>query len=122
MTFEVLTDDFHSNFVLPWTLACRICMLIPLVGSHLPFVKLCNDPTAHFHIDPKGDQTHAPTNEEGTNASQLPMLHPLNLVGSTFLLDPHKDGQCFCVNIIQAMEEHDSKLYNNSTHYKLRCS
>ncbi len=127
MTFKVLSDDtqkvlYCSNICSALEPGLQNLRVDPIGGEPPSFVKLCNEPATHFPFDPGGDQAHAPTKEEGTNASQLPMFHPSDLDGRTFLLDPKEDGQCFCARIVQAIEEHDSKLFNEGTHYKFRCS
>ena len=72
-------------------------------------MKLSHDPTTQMPFDPGGqDPASPPTDEDGTKSSQLPMFHPSDLVGCTFLLDPQEDGQWFCARIVEALKDHDA--------------
>ena len=74
-------------------------------------------------FDPGGqDPDSPPTNKDGTKSSQLPMFHPSDLVGHTFLLDPQEDGQRFHTHIVKALEDHDAKLHNKAEWFKFHCS
>jgi len=99
MTFKVLADDsqrvlFHSaihSMILPGGQNLRVD---PLGWEAPVIVKLSHDPATQMPFNPGGkDPDSPPTDENGTKSSQLPMFHPSNLVGRTFLLDPQEDGQ-----------------------------
>ena len=103
MTFKVLADATQK------VLFCSaICSAIepgeqnlrvdPLGGEPPSFVKLSHDPVTQIPFDPGGqDPDSLPTNEDGTKSSQLPMFHPSDLVGRTFLLDSQEDSQRFAL-------------------------
>jgi len=61
------------------------------------------------------------TDANGTKLSQLPMFHPSELVGLTFLLDLHEDGQRFHAHIEEAIEDHDAKLHKKPEWFKFHC-
>jgi hypothetical protein len=52
----------------------------------------------------------------------MPVFHPSDLVGKTFLMDPQEDGQRVRAHIVQAIEDHDGKLDDNPTRIKFLCS
>ena len=95
----------------------------PLGGEPPSFVKLSHDPVTQMPFDPGGhDPNSPPTNKDETKSSQLPMFHPSDLVGCTFLLDPQEDGQRFHACIVQAIEDHNAKLQNEAKWFKFHCS
>jgi len=128
MTFKVLADDSQK------VLFCSaICSAIapgeqnlrvdPLGGEPPSFVTLSHDPVTQMPFDPGGqDPDSPPTKEDETNSSQLPMFHPSDLVGCTFLPDPQEDGQRFRACIVQAIEEQDAKLHDHADWFKFCCS
>ncbi len=86
-------------------------------------MKISHDPATHMPFDPGGqDPASPPTDEDGTKLSQLPMFHPSDLVGHTFLLDPQEDGQQFHACIVEALKDHDAKLHQKPECFKFRCS
>jgi len=128
MTFKVLVDDsqkvlFHSairSAIEPGEQNLRVD---PLGGEPPSFVKLSHDPVTQMSFDPGGqDPNTPPTKEDETKLSQLPMFHPSDLVGHTFLLDPQEDGQRFHARIVQAIEEQDTKLHGHADWFKFLCS
>jgi len=52
----------------------------------------------------------------------MPVFSPLDLVGHTFLLEPHEDGQCFCAHIVKAIKDHENNLAQHPEHLKFLCS
>ncbi len=52
----------------------------------------------------------------------MPVFSPTDLVGHTFLLEPHEDGQCFHAQIVKAIEDHEDKLAHHPDHLKFLCS
>jgi hypothetical protein len=52
----------------------------------------------------------------------MPILHPSDLVGKTFLMDPMEDGQQLRARIVQAIEDHDGEVDDNPTRIKFLCS
>jgi len=99
MTFKVLADDsqqvpFHSAICSAIDPGEQNLRVDPL-GRKLPsFMKLSHDPVTKMPFDPGSQDPDTPlTKEDETKLSQLPMFHPSDLVGWTFLLDPQEDGQ-----------------------------
>ncbi len=86
-------------------------------------MKLSHNTVTHMPFDPGGlDPDSPPTNKDGTKSSQLPMFHPSNLVGFTFLPDPQEDGQRLCTCIVKALKDHDAKLHQKPEWFKFCCS
>jgi len=86
-------------------------------------MKLSHDPVAQMPFDPGGqDPDSPPTKEDETKLSQLPMFHPSDLVGCTFLLDPQEGGQWFRAHIVEALEDRDAKLHQKPQWFKFHCS
>jgi len=128
MTFKLLANNSKKVFY-----HSAICSVIepgeqnlrvdPLGGEPPSFMKLSHDPVTQMPFDPGGqDLDSTPTKEDETKLSQLPMFHPSDLVGHTFLLDPQEDGQRFCACIIQAIEDHDFHLHGNADWFNFHCS
>ena len=115
MSFKVLAND--SQKVLFCSAICSAIapgeqnlQVDPLGGEAPTIMKLTHDRT-QMPFDPGGqDPDSPPTDEEGTKLSQLPMFHPSDLVGHTFLLDQQEDGQWFRTHIVEALEDHDARL------------
>jgi len=128
MTFKVLADDsqkvlFCSAIRSAITPGEQNLQVDPLGGEVPSIVKLSHDPAPQMPFDPGGsDPDSSPHNVDGTKLSQLPMFHPSNLVGRTFLLDPQEDGQCFRARIVKALEDHDAKLHQKPERFKFCCS
>jgi len=128
MTFKVLADNsqkvlFHSTICSAIAPGEQNLQIDPLGGELPSFVKLCHDPVTLMSFNPGGqDPDMPPTKEDETKLSQLPMCHPSELVGHTFLLDPQEDGQRFCACIVQAIEDQDAQLHGNAEWFKFCCS
>ena len=128
MTFKVLSSEsqkvlFRSGIRSALEPGQQNLRVDPLGGEPPSIVKTSHDPVIQQPFDPGGqDPSSSPTNEEETNLSQLPIFHPSDLVGRTFLLDAQEDGQRFCACIVQAIEDHDAKLHGNPNRFKFRCS
>jgi len=98
-----------SILLLPLT---PTCMLLSLVGRHLspsapPFVKSLHD-TADADRESK--------------APNMPVSHPIDLVGCTFLFEPQEDGQHFHAQIVRAIEDHEAELNKDHDCLKFLCS
>jgi len=52
----------------------------------------------------------------------MPVFSSIDLVGCTFLLEPHEDGQQFHAWIVKAIEDHEDKLAHHPEHLKFLCS
>ena len=114
MTFKVLTDDtrkviYRSN------------------------VRSARDPKAlNLRMDPLGGEdviksrhdSKEPNlaSDNGEAKADMPVFHPSNLVGRSFLLDPQEDGQRFRARIVKAIEDHEADLAKNPTKIKFVCS
>jgi len=46
-----------------------------------------------------------------SKAHNMPLFHSIDLLGCTFLLDPQEGGQCFCTQIVRAIEDHEATLH-----------
>ena len=89
MTFKILSDDtqkviYHSNVrsaLDPWS--SNLCM--DLLNDKPPerFVRSRHDPPVDANGETKGDPPNL----------KMPVFHPSNLVGRTFLKNPKDDGQ-----------------------------
>jgi len=128
MTFKVITDDsqkvlFDSAIRSAMTPGAPNLQVDPLGGEPPSIMKLRHDPATQMPFDPGGqDPSPSPTIEDETKSSQLPMFHPSDLVGHTFLLDPQEDGQPFHAHIVQAIEDQDANLHSTAEQFKFHCS
>jgi hypothetical protein len=52
----------------------------------------------------------------------LAIVDPYKLVGRTFLMDPQDNGQCFRAQIVDRVEDHQSKVRKSDHHHKFRIS
>ena len=52
----------------------------------------------------------------------MPVFHPSDLVGRTFLMDPQEDGQRHRARIGSAIEVHDGETADNPTRIEFLCS
>jgi len=52
----------------------------------------------------------------------MPVFHPIDLVGCTFLLEPQEVGQHFCARIVKAIEDHEANLSKDPDCIKFLCS
>jgi len=52
----------------------------------------------------------------------MPIFSSIDLVGCTFLLEPHEDGQSFHAHIVKAIEDHEDNLAQHPEHLKFLCS
>jgi hypothetical protein len=55
-------------------------------------------------------------------APPSPVFNPEDLIGRSFLMDEQPDGQRPRATIIQLLEDHESKLEDNPTRIKFKCS
>jgi hypothetical protein len=82
-----------------------------------PIIKLHND----FVHDPNN-----PSSNDHTSSPQMPIFHPSDLVGRTFLMEPQEDGQHFHACIVCALDNHDHEFMvaacTNPAHIKFLCS
>jgi hypothetical protein len=51
-----------------------------------------------------------------------PVFNPEDLVGCSFLMDKEEDGQQFRGQIVKLIEDHESKVEENTTRIKFRVS
>jgi len=52
----------------------------------------------------------------------MPVLHPIDLVGHTFLLEPQEDGQQFHAWVVKAIEDHEDHLNQDPECMHFLCS
>jgi len=52
----------------------------------------------------------------------MPVFHPIDLVGRTFLLEPQEDGQQFRARIVKAIENHEDNLNKDPERMQFLCS
>jgi hypothetical protein len=115
MTFKILTDDTWKIIYCSY-----ICSALDPRSWNLRMEPLNNDPI----LDPviKSRQDHAPSDSSnhGENLAmpmQMPIptiVDPNDLVGHTFLMAPQPDGQCFHAHIVQAIDDQERDLANDS--------
>jgi hypothetical protein len=115
MTFKILTDNtkkifFRSN------------------------VRSALDPKArHLRLDPISGETSIPaiiksrhesdsSDNKEYQCTPMPVFHPSDLVGKTFLMDPMEDGQPLRARIVRAIEAHDGEIEDNPTRIQFLCS
>jgi hypothetical protein len=115
MAFKILTNDnkkilFRSN------------------------VRSALDPKAkNLRLDPLSGETSIPVIIKSRHESDssdnkeyqrtpMPIFHPTNLVGKTYLMDPMEDGQQHRARIVRAIEDHNGEIEDNPTRIKFLCS
>jgi hypothetical protein len=52
----------------------------------------------------------------------MPVFHPSDLAGKTFLMDPMEDGHRHRARIVRAIEDHDGEIEDNPTRIQFLCS
>ncbi len=57
-----------------------------------------------------------------SKAHNMPVFHPIDLVGHTFLLEPQEDGQRFHARIVKAIENHEDNLNKDPECMQFLCS
>jgi len=57
-----------------------------------------------------------------SKALNMPVFHPIDLVGRTFLLEPKEDGQRFRARIVKAIDDHEANLSKDPDHIKFLCA
>ena len=127
MTFKVLTDDtqkviYRSNIRSALSPLARNLRIDPLNDDGSPdqlkqFIR-------SFHDPPDGS---TPNDGESGSAdpsdpSSIPMFHPSDLVGRTFLMDEQEDGQRFRARIVEAIEQHEKDFQADEDFRKFRVS
>ena len=55
-------------------------------------------------------ETPTPAQNSNDNASTMAITDLQDLVGWTFLMDEHEDGQCFCAQIIECCHKMDDHI------------
>ena len=121
MTFKILTDDtrkviYRSNVRSALDPRSRN-LRMDLLHEKPPekFIKSRHD-TADPPVDANGETKGDPPN------LGMPVFHPSDLIGRTFLKDPDEDGQRFRARIVRMIEDHDSDIEENPTRVKFVCS
>ena len=115
MTFKILTDDTSKIISRSNVRSADVPMeynlrLDPLCGEPKQIVKSKNDT-----IDDNPDQNEI-------QQKPMPMIHPSDLVGRSFLLNENENGEKFRAKIVKAIHEHDDKLERNLDNMKFLCS
>ena len=115
MTFKILTDDTSKIISRSNVRSTDVPMeynlrLDPLCGEPKEIVKSKNDT-----IDNIPDQNEI-------QQKPMPMIHPSDLVGRSFLLNENKNGEKFRAKNVKAIHEHDDKLEGNLNNMKFLCS
>src|SRR5687768_15620841 len=98
---------------------------------HRSVVRTANDPaTRNLRVDKPPDhepedhiQSHIDDaiNEEDGIRARMPIVHPEDLVGSTFRIT-QEDGQPGQISIVEAIKDHQSYVNDSSTNVQFRCS
>ena len=110
MTFKILTDKtqkiiYRSEIRSALAPGEQNYRMDPLGGEDLPpppkIVKSQRDrspPDAPMPPSTPGEEADSTTGDGGTEANSIPIFHPSDLVGRTFLMDKQEDGQRFRVS------------------------
>jgi len=116
MTYKVLTVDTQKVIY---------CSNLRSASSSDPNLHVAllggetSSPPAPPVVKSRHDDTDA---DRESKACNMPVFHPINLVGHTFLLDPQGDGQHFHAQIVQAIEDHEANLNHDPECLKFLCS
>ena len=117
MTFKVLTDDTNKiisrsnvrSAGLPLEYNLR---LDPLCGEINQVVKSKSDTL----------QIPTETNQEQSDNKPMPIIHPSDLVGRSFLMNTNDDGEKLRAQVVEAVKVYDDKLKDDPDHIKFVCS
>jgi hypothetical protein len=116
--YKVLTADtghviYHSLLRPTNTDDVNLCasMFAGEPSTHNEVVKSRTSPS-HIMDESKPADTVTPS----------PVFNPKDLIGRPFLMDEQPDGQRPRARIIQLLEDHESKLEDNPTRIKFKCS
>ena len=136
MTFKVLTNDTLK--VIHWSnihsvhdpTAKNLC-LDSLNEDFPKIVKLLRQQSGQDVYSPALDhgETDAhmqnlnngnatPMNVSNTSTPPMAVVDPQDLVGCTFLIDEHDDGQHFCAKTVKCICDHESAKTQTSNHVK----
>jgi len=115
MTYKALTEDTHK--------VIYHCNLQSASS---------NDPNLHVALLGEESSTHsAPSfvirshhdDDDGESKDpNMPVFHPIDLIGWTFLLEPHEYGQHFHARIVKAIEDHEQTIVQDPNCLKFLCS
>ena len=116
MTFKVLTDDTNNiisrsnvrSTGLPLEYNLR---LDPLCGEINQVVKSKSDTL----------QIPTETNQEQSDNKPMPIIHPSDLVGRSFLMNTNDDGEKLRAQLVEAVKVYDDKLKDDPDHIKFVC-
>jgi len=130
MTWKILADDtrkvIHRSNVHPATSAAPNYRLDPLHGEDIidPIIKSKNKDDFIVSGSNFNGESHqaVPDLPEVVKKPPMPIVHPVDLVGCTFLKDPEEDGQRFHVQIVEALDEYKNGLNADPKHIQFRCS
>ena len=123
MTFKVLTDDMlkvihHSNVRSVCDPTSKILRLDPL-NENFPEVitslrqkpVVDSDSTSPDHGEQQAPMQHS-------NSFSMAIIDPQDHVGRTFLMDTRDDGQRFCAQIVEYIDEHMHNCHRTPEHMK----
>ena len=140
MTFKILTDDTkrvisRSHVRSALNPKERNLRLDPLNDDDTKdllrkFVRSFNESASGFSSNDGESTSHDPSaasadgesGEPSASSNSIPVFHPSDLVGRTFLMDEQEDGQRFRARIVEAIEKHDRDFAANEDVHKFRVS
>jgi hypothetical protein len=122
MTYKILADKTNkvvhrSNVRSALPGKARNLRIDPLGGEQQPF------PFVKSRLDDLKTQFENSASENGeTKTPSMPIFHPRDLVGRTFLMDKEEDGQRHRARIVKAIEDHEQELENDPDRIKFLIS
>ena len=87
-----------------------------VTGNGLPSDLLGRE-KANPIVKSSSDSTHGKSKDHC-----MQVIDPEKIVGRSFLLEPHEDGQCLCACIVRAIANHKDRLSQQPEDSKFLCS
>ena len=130
ITWKMLADDtckfIHRSNVRPAASDAPNYHLDPLHGEDIidPIIKSKSKDDFIVSGPDFNSESHQANTDppEVIKKPSMPIVHPVDLVGCTFLKDPEEDGQCFHVQIVEALDEYKNGLNADPKHIQFCCS
>jgi hypothetical protein len=131
MTYKIMTGDtrriiYHSNIRSATDPNAQNLHLDPLNDEPPEVVRsLCKASPASDHGADFSLHSMEPTNENPESPStgdDTVIVDPQQLLGCTFLMDTHKDGQRLRAHIVECISDHEANVHCSDDHVKIRIS
>ena len=140
MTFKVLTYDtlkiiHRSNICSAHDPTAKNLCLDLLIEDFPEIIKLIRQQSGQDVYSPASDhgemeahmqnsyeRNNSPINVSNTSTPSMAVVDPQDLVGWTFLMVEHNDGQHFQAKIVECIYDHESAKTQTSNHVKFWCS